>query len=87
MKVTQTNTLSDTFPAKYICWKCQSELEVLESDLKVRETLGERKFCGVDCPVCGYTGPAPVSEIYSAKFLADKDTVGNFLKAVFGIFR
>lgn len=83
MKIKKRNKINPSFPLEYECWQCKSVLDVMEEDLRVRETLGERQFCGVDCPVCGVVGPAPVSDAYEAKFVSDRDWASNFLGFVF----
>lgn len=83
MKIKKVRKVNPKFPLDYTCWQCKSVLEVTEKDLCVRETLGERQFCGVDCPVCRAIGPAPVSESYASKFVSERDWAGNFLNTVF----
>jgi hypothetical protein len=83
MKIKKVNLIIQDFPLIVCCWQCKSCLEIEEKDLRVRETLGERQFCGVDCPVCGAIGAAPVSEAYESKFISDRDLVGKFLYNVF----
>lgn len=85
MKVKKANRIEPMFPLDYSCWQCGSFLEVEEEDLCVGNTLSERAFCGVECPVCGAIGEAPVSEAYASRFTSGRDWAGKFLGTVFSL--
>jgi hypothetical protein len=83
MRIIKMSQIDPEFPLTFTCQQCKSVLEITEKDLHVRETFGEGQFCGVDCPVCGVIGIAPVSEAYAGKFISERDLVGNLLSYVF----